>query len=58
MPHRSTIFRLRKELNMGSKIEEEATPARAVATLSIWNAVSFEAMNCGPEAAGVDASNC
>ena len=45
-PHRSTKFLLGRQLHVNSGVGEETTPARAVATRSIWNAVSFAAMNC------------
>ena len=44
-PCRQTLFRTEKRLSIGSGIAEETTNARAVATRSIWNAVSFAAMN-------------
>ena len=40
-----TFFRTEKRLSIGSGIAEETTNARAVATRSIWNEVSFAAMN-------------
>ena len=45
-PHRSTKFLLGRQLHVNSGFAEETTPARAVATRSIWNAVLFAAMNC------------
>ena len=44
-PCRQTLFRTEKRLCIGSGIAEETINARAVATRSIWNAVSFAAMN-------------
>ena len=44
-PWRQTLFRTEKRLCIGSGIAEETTNALAVATKSIWNAVSFAAMN-------------
>ena len=46
VPHRSTVYRLGKQLDVNSGVGEETTPARAEATRSNWNAVSFAAMNC------------
>ena len=45
-PYRSTKFLLGRQLQVNSGVGEETTPARAVTTRSIWNAVSFAAMNC------------
>ena len=60
-PHRSTKFLLGRQLHVNSGVGEETTSARAVATRSIWNAVSFAAMNCAMRSlvhliANVDAS--
>ena len=45
VPHRSTKFLLGKQLEVNSGVADEITPARAIATCSVWNAVSFAAMN-------------
>ena len=44
-PCRQTLFCTEKRLSIRCGIAEETTNAPAVATISIWNAVSFAAMN-------------
>ena len=46
VPHRSTKFHFGKQLDVNSGVGEEIIPARAIATRSTWNVVSFAAMNC------------
>ena len=41
VPHRSTKFLLSRQLQVNAGVSEETTPARVIATCSIWNAVSF-----------------
>ena len=44
-PSRTTIWRAEKVLNVRTGVGEETTSDRLAATRSIWNAVSFAAMN-------------